>query len=133
MFCFPAQGLLVCTPLTSLATLAAPFKAGVTSTAKVTLMPFSALGRGLGAAGSAIGSAASRITSFSGSDGDRPRSPERRSSLRRSKSSSSNSKKADDDDKSIFATSLANLSPEELEALGLKFGVNRRPRAHYII
>lgn len=124
----------MCTPLTSLATLAAPFKAGVTSTAKVTLMPFSALGRGLGAAGSAIGSAASRITAFSGSDGDRPRSPERRSSRRGSRSSSSNSKKgADDDDKSIFATSLANLSPEELEALGLRFGVNRRPRTHYII
>lgn len=97
----------------------------VSSTAKVTLMPFSALGRGLGAAGSAIGSAASRITSFSGSDGDRPKSPERRSreaSLRRTKSLSNGKKGADDEEKSIFATSLANLSPAELEALGMKFG-----------
>ena len=97
-------------------------------------MPFSALGRGLGAAGSAIGSAASRVTSFSGSDGDRPKSPERRSreaSLRRTKSLSNGKKGADDEEKSIFATSLANLSPAELEALGMKFGVNGRLRARY--
>lgn len=74
------------------------------TTAKYTIGTVSMIGRGIGASFDAVGSMASRIASFS-SEGDRPESPNKRSSR---------------DSENIFADIMTKLSAEERAALGIQ-------------